>query len=77
MLQYPLSVFIDTNIFISGKYNFNGNGYFSILKKLVRDGKIKLYIDNIVKQEVEKHIKSDIYAACAKYKKLVKRYQLV
>ena len=48
MLHYPLMVFIDTNVFISCKYNLNGNGYFSILKKFIKDGKIKLHIDNIV-----------------------------
>ena len=53
MLHYPLMVFVDTNIFISCKYNLNGNGYFSILKKFIKDGKIKLHIDNIVRQEVE------------------------
>ena len=69
MLHYPLMVFVDTNIFISCKYNLNGNGYFSILKKFIKDGKIKLHIDNIVRQEVEKHIKSDIDNAWGKYKK--------
>ena len=72
MLHYPLMVFIDTNVFISCKYNLNGNGYFSILKKFIKDGKIKLHIDNIVRQEVEKHIKSDIDNACGKYKNAYK-----
>lgn len=72
MLNYPLMVFIDTNVFISCKYNLNGNWYFSILKKFIRDGKIKLHIDNIVSQEVEKHIKSDIDNAYAKYKNAYK-----
>ena len=36
MLHYPLMVFIDTNVFISCKYNLNGNGYFSILKKFIK-----------------------------------------
>lgn len=72
MLHYPLMVFIDTNVFISCKYNLNGNGYFSILKKFIKDGKIKLHIDNIVRQEVEKHIKSDIDNAWGKYKNAYK-----
>ena len=72
MLHYPLMVFVDTNIFISCKYNLNGNGYFSILKKFIKDGKIKLHIDNIVRQEVEKHIKSDIDNAWGKYKNAYK-----
>ena len=59
MLNHPISIFLDTNIFISQKYDFSDtkNSDFNNLVKMVNDGKIKLYISQIVEHEVKKHIK--------------------
>ena len=50
MLNHPISIFLDTNIFISQKYDFSDtkNSDFNNLVKMVNDGKIKLYISQIV-----------------------------
>ena len=58
MLNHPISIFLDTNIFISQKYDFSDtkNSDFNNLVKMVYDGKIKLYICQIVEHEVKKHI---------------------
>ncbi|HBL07084.1 MAG TPA: hypothetical protein DDZ33_09215 [Clostridium sp.] len=59
MLKYPISVFVDTNIFINAKYDFSSKGSFNILTKYVNEDKIKLFISNIVESEVKKHINED------------------
>jgi len=57
MLNYPLSVFVDTNIFDSCKYNLGDNSVLNVLQKFVKNDKVNLYISNIVLREAEKHIK--------------------
>ena len=71
MLNYPISIFLDTNIFISQKYDFSDtkNSDFNNLVKMVNDGKIKLYISQIVEHEVKKHIKEDIFEIFKEVKK--------
>lgn len=71
MLNYPISIFLDTNIFISQKYDFSDtkNSDFSNLVKMVNNGKIKLYISQIVEHEVKKHIKEDILEIFKEVKK--------
>lgn len=59
MINYPLAVFLDSNIFISSKYNFGSEGVLQIMKNLVLQKKAVLYISNIVVSEVEQHIKDD------------------
>jgi hypothetical protein len=65
LLDYP----IDTNIFISAKYDFSPNGIFSILLGYIRDGKIKLYISDIVEHEVKKHLEDEFSKVCTIFKK--------
>lgn len=71
MLNHPISIFLDTNIFISQKYDFSDtkNSDFNNLVKMVNDGKIKLYISQIVEHEVKKHIKEDILEIFKEVKK--------
>ncbi|WP_339052755.1 PIN domain-containing protein [Fusobacterium animalis] len=71
MLNHPISIFLDTNIFISQKYDFSDtkNSDFNNLIKMVNDGKIKLYISQIVEHEVKKHIKEDIFEIFKEVKK--------
>lgn len=59
MLKYPISVFIDTNIFISAKYDFSSKGNINRLIKYINENKIKLFISNIVESEVKKHINEE------------------
>lgn len=55
-MDYPISVFLDSNIFIACKYNISKDSPLGILLRYVKTGKIKLYLSNIVKREVEAHI---------------------
>lgn len=69
LLQYPISIFLDSNIFISSKYDFTSNGIFHTLSNLVTEGKIKIYISHIVEQEVRDHIRNDVTSACKQLQK--------
>ncbi len=59
-LEFPLSVFVDTQVFIKESYDFSTKGKFALLKKQIDSGKVQLLISDIVKGEVERHIKEDI-----------------
>jgi len=48
LLDYPISVFLETNIFIGAKYDFSKKGIFNTLLKYIQEHKIKLYINTIV-----------------------------
>lgn len=58
MLNYPISVFVDTNVFDKCKYHLGPNGVLQMLKTLNKNGKVKLYISNIVLGETDRHIRS-------------------
>ena len=60
MLNYPLSVFIDTNIFVGCKYDLSDESVLKILEKFSKNQKVNLHISNVVLREIEKHIKDDI-----------------
>ncbi len=60
MLNYPLSVFIDTNIFVGCKYDLSDESVLKILEKFSKNQKVNLHISNVVLKEIEKHIKDDI-----------------
>ncbi|MDW8803204.1 PIN domain-containing protein, partial [Clostridium sp. A1-XYC3] len=68
MLNYPISIFLDTNIFIEAKYDFSSKGIFSTLNKYISDGKIRLIISNIVENEVKKHLNEDAATLCNIFK---------
>lgn len=68
LLKYPISIFLDTNIFIEAKYDFSSNGIFSTLIKYIKNGKIILYISDIVVNEVKKHINEDVVSLSNIYK---------
>ncbi len=69
MYKYPISVFIDTNIFINAKYDFSENGIFQTLLNHINSGKIQLYLSDIVVHEVEKHLLEAITLYLNKMKK--------
>lgn len=56
MNNYPLSVFIDTNIFIQCKYNFSDSSTLGRIANLVKLGKVKLVLSDIVINETKKHL---------------------
>ena len=56
----PISTFLDTNIFIGAKYDFSANGILALLKEQALLGKVKIYLSNIVVEEVNKHISEDM-----------------
>lgn len=58
--EFPLAVFIDTQVFIKESYDFTEKGKFALLKKQIDNGKLQLLTSDIVKSEVESHMKDDI-----------------
>ncbi len=74
MIEYPLNVTIDTNIFVANKFDFGDDSTMSLLVKNVQNGKIKLVLSNIVIKEVEKHICQRVHSICGKAKELRKVY---
>ncbi|WP_435072569.1 PIN domain-containing protein [Ohessyouella blattaphilus] len=74
MINYPLNVTIDTNIFEANKFDFGRDSTMSLLVKNVKNGKIKLVLSNIVISEVEKHICRCVDDVCGKARRLRKEY---
>lgn len=56
MIKYPLNVTIDTNAFEANKFDFGTDSKMSLLVKNVKNGKIKLVLNNIVISEAEKRV---------------------
>ena len=56
MFNYPLYLTIDTNIFISSKFDFSEDSTLGLLLKYIQQGKIKLVLSDIVVRESENHI---------------------
>ena len=61
MIKYPLNITIDSNIFDSNMYDFGLGSSLQLLVKYVNKGKIRIYLSNIVINEISKHIKSHAY----------------
>lgn len=59
-LEFPLSVFVDTQVFIKESYDFSAKGKFALLEKQISNGKAHLLTSDIVKGEVKRHIKEDV-----------------
>lgn len=72
MLNYPISVFLDTNIFIRTKYDFSSNKMLTTLLSYIGKNKINLYISSIVENEVKNHIKMDTSMMLSIFKKSYK-----
>jgi len=70
MLDYPLSVFIDTNTIISAKYDFSEKGILYQLVNLVNDKKIKVYLHDVMIGEVIQHIEKDVAAIANSFRKV-------
>lgn len=57
MIDYPLAVFIDTNVIEGAKFDFGSNGTLAQLRSYCKDKKIDLYISDIAKREIENHLR--------------------
>ncbi len=69
-MNYPVSVFIDTNVFEAAKFDFSSTSVLNKLIEFVDEGYIKIYLSNIVVYEVTNHIKKHVKEICNKRKKL-------
>lgn len=58
--DFPLDVFIDTEVFERLNYDFSEGGKLWLIKKQVNRGAIKLFTSEIVKGEVKNHIINNI-----------------
>lgn len=58
MIKYPLYVTLDTNTFDANHYNFSDKSTLGLLKKYVKENKIKVVLSDIVIREAERHIES-------------------
>lgn len=56
MINYPLNVTIDTNIFISNKFDIDVKSTLGLLVKYVNNNQIRVFLSNIVIAETLKHI---------------------
>ena len=56
MLEYPLNITIDSNIFIENRFDFRKDSTLKLLSSFVNDGKIKVILSDVVIRESEKHI---------------------
>lgn len=71
-MDYPISLFIDTNYFITIKYEFS-KGEIKSLIEHCQGERIKLYTSDIVINEVEKHINEDIAIALSNVRNEIKK----
>lgn len=69
--DFPVSVFIDTQVYINESYNFGEKGNLSYFHKLILEGKIIHLTSEIVVGEVEKHIRKDVSEALKSFNKVV------
>lgn len=74
-MDYPISVFLDSNIFIACKYDISEDSKLGILLRYIKAGKIRLFLSNIVKREVETHICEDAESAVGYFEKALKDAQ--
>lgn len=60
MLSYPISVFIDTNVFDECKYHMEEKSPLQILKKFADNNKVSLFTSSIVIGEAKRHISNNV-----------------
>lgn len=69
--DFPIHVFIDTQVYINESYNFSEKGNLSYFRKQVLDGKVIHLTSEIVVREVEKHIRKDVSEVVSSFNKVV------
>lgn len=65
MINYPLNVTIDSNVFDANKYDLAEDSTLSLLISYVEKHKIKVILSNIVVNEISKHIQNKAYEIAA------------
>lgn len=70
MLNYPINVTIDTNVFDSARYDFSENSTLQLLVNYVKNGKVKVVLSDIVTKEAKKHIAEQVSKVCGIARKL-------
>lgn len=68
MLPYPISVFIDTNIYLAQKFDLKEGSSLKLLSRFVSDGRVKLVSNDVTMREVSKHFKECVHSAYSKIK---------
>lgn len=71
-IKYPLFVTLDTNIFVSNKFDFGADSTLGLLANYVKTGKVKVVLSNIVVSEVERHIVDEGNKICHLFRDLRK-----
>lgn len=69
MMNYPITITIDTNVFDSVKYDMSDGSKLQILLKHVKDGKVKLVLSDIVLEESKTHLERITRSLCASIRK--------
>jgi len=69
--DFPIPVFIDTQVYINESYNFNEKGKLSYFRKQILEGKVIHLTSEIVIGEVEKHIRKDASEVLSSFNKVV------
>ncbi len=59
-LNFPITVFIDTQAFMQESYDFGVKGKLTYLRNRIDAGEVNLLISSIVRGEVVRHIKQDV-----------------
>ena len=59
-MDFPIDVFVDTEVYENQCFDFSKKGRLELLKKYVKKGVIKLLTSDIVVHEAKKHIKSNV-----------------
>lgn len=70
MLTFPISVFIDTNVFVGFRYNLIDSDLKHLIN-YVNQGKIRLFLSSIVVNETKANISKDISKLHESLKKLI------
>lgn len=74
--NYPLNVFIDSNIFITNNFDFN-KGQLYLLSKYIKEGYIKGYISDVVYYEVLKHFRYDCQESNESLRRIVNKRNVI
>ncbi|MGF3073267.1 PIN domain-containing protein [Facklamia sp. P13069] len=59
-LEFPLNVFVDTQIFESQSFDISDKSRLGLLKKQVKKGAINFLTSEIIVGEANKHIKENV-----------------
>jgi len=76
LIKFPLTVFLDTNVFIKSCFNFS-SGQLNNLKKYCEAGLIKILTNDIVIREVSNNIKMEVPLASSHIRNSIKNEKYI